>query len=425
MADNSTSSNTSSSSSLNSTNRNQVTEITNKTEYMNAQNLADLWLKIKSYVADNASGNIDLTSYATKEYVTQAISNIPTIDLSSYETKDALATALLDYAKKSEIPTVPSKVSAFTNDANYVTSSELTTDLSNYYQKSETYSKTEVDTKITSGTGTAGADGYSPTATVTQTDTGATISITDKTGTTTANITNGTNGTDGSNGSDGISPTATVASTSTGATISITDKNGTTTASVTNGTNGSDGTSGTDGVSPTIVTNSANSDTVYKLDITDKNGTFTTPNLKGADGSSGGGGSSSSDVYSTTETAIGTWIDGKTIYRKVIQLTGNSIYFDAQSSMPSIGATIETVVNARVFLISSPTSTTAMMTFPLNYFDSFTSSASGASTLLNNINKNVMWFTIDNEKVYYYIGSNHNFGTTSLLTAIVEYTKAT
>lgn len=39
--------------------------------------------------------------------------------------------------------------------------------------------------------GTNGTDGYSPSATVTQTPTGATISITDKTGTTTATVTNG------------------------------------------------------------------------------------------------------------------------------------------------------------------------------------------------------------------------------------------
>ena len=51
----------------------------------------------------------------------------------------------------------------------------------------------------------------------------------------------GTNGTDGKNGvdgSDGYSPTATVTETDTGATITITDKNGTTTATVKNGTNG-------------------------------------------------------------------------------------------------------------------------------------------------------------------------------------------
>lgn len=47
------------------------------------------------------------------------------------------------------------------------------------------------------GVGGGGADGYSPTATVTQTDIGATITITDKNGTTTATITNGKPGADG------------------------------------------------------------------------------------------------------------------------------------------------------------------------------------------------------------------------------------
>lgn len=42
--------------------------------------------------------------------------------------------------------------------------------------------------------GPAGSDGFSPIATVTQTETGATISIQDKSGTTTATITNGAKG---------------------------------------------------------------------------------------------------------------------------------------------------------------------------------------------------------------------------------------
>ena len=87
--------------------------------------------------------------------------------------------------------------------------------------------------------GANGADGFSPIATVTPTDTGATISITDLNGTTTASITNGTdgqNGANGRNGADGFSPIATVTQTSTGATISITDAQGTTTADITNGT---------------------------------------------------------------------------------------------------------------------------------------------------------------------------------------------
>ena len=47
----------------------------------------------------------------------------------------------------------------------------------------------------------------------------------------------GTNGVDGKDGADGYSPTATVTGTDTGAVISITDKNGTTTATVKNGEN--------------------------------------------------------------------------------------------------------------------------------------------------------------------------------------------
>lgn len=48
----------------------------------------------------------------------------------------------------------------------------------------------------------------------------------------------GQNGQDGANGQDGFSPIATVTETSDGATISITDKNGTTTAKIHNGTGG-------------------------------------------------------------------------------------------------------------------------------------------------------------------------------------------
>lgn len=51
--------------------------------------------------------------------------------------------------------------------------------------------------------GEAGEDGFSPIANVTQTSTGATITITDKSGTTTATVTNGTNGSNGANGKDG------------------------------------------------------------------------------------------------------------------------------------------------------------------------------------------------------------------------------
>lgn len=44
----------------------------------------------------------------------------------------------------------------------------------------------------------------------------------------------------------------------------------------------------------------------------------------GDGGGGGGGGESAGDVYSTEETRIGTWIDGKPLYRRVISFTGNA-----------------------------------------------------------------------------------------------------
>ncbi len=53
---------------------------------------------------------------------------------------------------------------------------------------------------------TPGQDGYSPSASVTETDDGAEITITDKTGTTTATVKNGKDGAAGAPGKDGVTP---------------------------------------------------------------------------------------------------------------------------------------------------------------------------------------------------------------------------
>ena len=58
------------------------------------------------------------------------------------------------------------------------------------------YDKDGVALFTTTGESVIGADGFSPVATVTQTASGATVSITDKNGTTTANISNGQDGDD-------------------------------------------------------------------------------------------------------------------------------------------------------------------------------------------------------------------------------------
>ena len=55
--------------------------------------------------------------------------------------------------------------------------------------------------------GTPGKDGVSPTANVVQTETGATVTVTDASGTTTAKLTNGAPGAGGAPGKDGTTPT--------------------------------------------------------------------------------------------------------------------------------------------------------------------------------------------------------------------------
>ena len=60
-----------------------------------------------------------------------------------------------------------------------------------------------VEVKGAGGSGTPGKDGFSPIANVTETDSGAVITITDAKGTTTATVYNGHDGADGTAGKDG------------------------------------------------------------------------------------------------------------------------------------------------------------------------------------------------------------------------------
>ena len=78
--------------------------------------------------------------------------------------------------------------------------------------------------------GTNGIDGYSPTANVSKSGKVATITITDKTGTTSAQVEDGTDGT------DGVSPTVTITSITGGHRITITDADGEHSADVMDGT---------------------------------------------------------------------------------------------------------------------------------------------------------------------------------------------
>lgn len=96
--------------------------------------------------------------------------------------------------------------------------------------------------------GKPGKDGISPTATVESNSDGAVITITDATGTTTAQVYNGSNGLPGADGQDGFSPTIEVTDTETGVLLTITDNTGTKTATVNDGVAGPQGPQGEPGI---------------------------------------------------------------------------------------------------------------------------------------------------------------------------------
>lgn len=119
----------------------------------NTQDIADIDREIadlptKEYV-DNAVKNVevDLTGYATEQWVNNQgyLKTVP----SEYVTESELGSK--GYATRAEIPTVPTNVSAFTNDAKYATETYVDNaianieipegedvDLSDYYTKEET-----------------------------------------------------------------------------------------------------------------------------------------------------------------------------------------------------------------------------------------------------------------------------------------------
>ena len=110
--------------------------------------------------------------------------------------------------------------------------------------------------------GAPGADGFSPTVEVSKDGSVTTISITDKTGPKTAQINDGlqgppgekgdpgADGTNGKNGADGFSPTVEVSKSGTVTTISITDKTGVKTAEISDGAKGDKGEKGDPGQTP-------------------------------------------------------------------------------------------------------------------------------------------------------------------------------
>ena len=193
------------------------------------------------------------------------------------------------------------------------------------------------------------------------------VSLTDGTSTDVGNVVgkNGTNGKDGVDGKNGID--------------GVNGKDGT---NGKDGINGVDGQDGVDGFSPQIIENAENTDTQYKLDITTAAGTFTTPNLKGKDGqdgkdgTGGSGGGASSEVYSTDEIEVGTWIDGKPIYQRVVPVTLSSTAKSGSvaSDVTKIESTVSALVDMRAVRTQSQfmvMSTTHIINTSISYITSF------------------------------------------------------
>ena len=99
----------------------------------------------KKYVDDQiatvSGGNIDLTGYATESWVEgKGYTTMTAVEAKGYLTAHQ---SLANYALKSEIPTIPIKVSAFENDKGYLTAHQS---LANYALKSEIPSLTDYST---------------------------------------------------------------------------------------------------------------------------------------------------------------------------------------------------------------------------------------------------------------------------------------
>ena len=243
-----------------------------ETQFVDKAGLDHAISELKEYISKIQGGDIDLSDYVTKSELQAKLDALDiNIDLSSYATKEELTNAinsidLSAYAKKTDIPSLDGYVTEEQlNAKGYLTEHQ---DLSTYALKTEIPSLDGLATteyvdnaiaNVPSGGGTVDLSNYyTKDETYSKEETNALIPTV-------------------TNGKDGVSPTVTVTKEGKVATITCTDVNGTTTATISDGADGS---------------------------------------------SSGGGGSSSGsgEVYSTEETAIGTWIDGRTIYRKVISM---------------------------------------------------------------------------------------------------------
>ena len=166
---------------------------------------------------------------------------------------------------------------------------------------------------VTGAKGDSGVDGVSPTVSITKSGDTTTITITDKEGTHTQTVKDGTNGTPGTPGADGKTPYLHMKYSDDGGTTFTADSGETPGAYIGTYTDfteadstsvsdytwakikGKDGADGKDGVSPTVsITKSGDTTTIT---IVDKNGTHTQTVKDGTDGTPGAPGADGKTPY--------------------------------------------------------------------------------------------------------------------------------
>lgn len=366
----------------------KVSQLENDNNYLTSvpeEYVTETELNAKGYLTEHQ----DLSDYALKteipsldglattEYVDNAIANVPSggggnVDLSNYYTKEetnALIPSTEGLATEEYVSTAINSIPA--------------TDLSNYYTKDEVYSKSETDALIPTVTdGKDGTDGITPHIDSTtkhwmigDTDTGVVAEgVNGKDG---KDGTNGSDGTNSINGTDGVSPTVTVTKEGKVATITCTDVNGTTTATISDGADGSS---------------------------------------SGSGGSSGG----ASDVYSTEETAIGTWIDEKIIYRKVFSV--GKLSSVSGSNFGTVTTTFSDVACGEILRMTGifKYGTATRIVVDGGFSNNQINPSTNHSTYINDVEKSKLIFIGSSTNVKLWYGADwggYNY------TLVVEYTK--
>lgn len=133
------------------------------TKFLDEDGVNHLIKELKEYMSGIATGDIDLSSYVTKEELQAKLDALDiNIDLSSYATKEELEQAisgidLSSYALKTDIPSLDGYATTeyVDNAIANIPTNDGASDLTNYYTKEEVYNKEEVDNLIPSVDGLA------------------------------------------------------------------------------------------------------------------------------------------------------------------------------------------------------------------------------------------------------------------------------